>query len=140
MKNNQKHSVFFAARTLFAGLAHTSHRVRYASLLAMVALSGGLEAKAASPSSLFAVIIPGTTVDLKTKTIAGWLLFVTVIFLAIRAIMVSMSSADERSKEERDDKIKAAWIAFGSGLAIFGALVAMGLISLTDVQSAASQF
>ena len=86
------------------------------------------------------VSIPGTSLSIGTKTVAGWLLFVTIIFLATRAIMVSMSSADERSKEERDDKIKAAWIAFGSGLMIFGALVAMGLISLTDVTSAASQF
>jgi hypothetical protein len=115
-------------------LANTAYRLRFGVAYALVFASVQIEAHAQG------VPIPGSTLRLGVKTVAGWLLFVTVIFLAIRAIMVSMSSADERSKEERDDKIKAAWIAFGSGLAIFGVLVAMNLISLTDVQNAATQF
>lgn len=95
---------------------------------------------AASASMLLAVAIPGTSLNVSTKTVFGWLLFCTFIYSAVRVIMAIQSSADERSKEERDEKIKGAWIVFGSVILIMAILHQMEFISFTDIQSAASSF
>ena len=109
-----------------------------ASTLVSSATAATIQAATSAPA--LAIIIPGTSFDVKTKTMIGWLFAVSVGWLGVRAISASMSAMDERSKEERDDKIKGAWIAFGSGLAVFGVLSMMGLVSISDVETAINSF
>jgi hypothetical protein len=88
--------------------------------------------------SLLAIQVGGFNVT--TKTLAGWAFGVVIMSLALNVMMVMRSAGDERSKEERDSKIITAWLVFGSGMAVFFILASFGIITMSDVTSAASSF
>lgn len=83
-----------------------------------------------------AIAIPGTSLDVSTKTILGWVMGLVIVYLAYRCIAAAIGAGDERDKEKRAEQVKWSAIIFGVGLAIFSVLLGMGLISLGDVQSA----
>lgn len=89
-------------------------------------------------SIIAAMSIAGYSVS--TKTLAGWVLGIAILALAWRVISVMRDASNDRDSENRNEKLKMAWIVLACGIGVVVVLERLALISFADITSSLDSF
>jgi hypothetical protein len=87
---------------------------------------------------LAAMDIAGYSVS--TKTLGGWVFGVGLLALGLRVMSVMREASNDRDSEQRNEKIKMAWIVLACGIGVVVVLQRIGIITFTDITQSLENF
>ncbi|AHF95012.1 hypothetical protein OPIT5_00315 (plasmid) [Opitutaceae bacterium TAV5] len=78
--------------------------------------------------------------SVSTKTVVGWVIGLALILGLWRCLSLNRDAANDRDAEQRNEKLKMAWVVLGSSVCMTILFERLGFISFTEITSSLNNF